>query len=112
MSGECCTALVFILMTLTYLLQTIVAVFVLPIKIECSYDSLIPDSASIGLSMQDWISGGMVAGIAMFAAMGASFKGKTSDCVMVLVALMYILYNIFVFIWSIIGITLYNEYYE
>ena len=112
MSGECCTALVFILLILTYLLQTVVAVFVLPINIECSYDSLIPDSASIGLSMQDWILGGMVGGIAMFATMGASFKGKTSDCAMVLVVLMYILYNIFVFVWSIIGITLYYDYYK
>jgi len=111
MSGGCCAALVFIFLALLYLLQLVVAVFVLPINIDCSFDTLVPDSAPVNLSMQDWIMGGMFSGILMLALFISGSRGKESDCAIILLLLFYFLYNLFVFIWCIIGLIIYNNYY-
>lgn len=111
MSEGCCAVILFLFLFLLYLLHTIVSVFVVPIEIDCSYNNNIPVDAAVNISMEDWIYGGMWAGIIMFVSLGSGCKGKDSDCSMVLAVILYFLYNIFVFIWSIIGLTMYSNYY-
>ena len=63
--------------------------------------------------MESWIYGGMIAGVVVTAFSCASSRSSSSsDCMMVVVAILYILYNFFTFIWSIIGIVIYDDYYE
>ena len=54
----------------------------------------------------------MIAGIVIFSLTCASSRSSSnSDGLAGFLALLYILYNLFTFIWSIIGIVLYNDYY-
>ena len=113
MNKGCIAALVFCFLSLVFLYQIAVLVFVLPIDATCDYNSTIPNDPAINLSMEDWIYGGMIAGIVIVAiTCGTSRTSSNSDCWMYFVGIVYILYNMFTFIWSIIGLIMYNDYYQ
>ena len=104
--------LIIALIGLTYLLQIIVAVIVLPVMIDCSSNSYIPAHPVVNMSMQSWITGNMVAGLIITLFMCVSSRSRTENkCIIALIVFLYIAYNIFTFIWSIIGIVMYNDYY-
>ena len=112
MSKACCAVLVFVLLALVYLYMIAILVFVLPIDISCDNNSVIPPDPAINLSMESWIYGGLISGVVVFSFTCVSSRSKSdSECMMVIVVLLYILYNIFTFIWSIIGLVIFNDFY-
>lgn len=113
MGKQCCAGLLFIFFALLFLMQLVVAIFVVPINGQCDSNSVIPEDAPINLSMDDWIYGNMGTAILIFAIFcSGSRSNSDSDCAMAVLALIFILYNLFVFAWSIMGLVLYSHYYK
>jgi hypothetical protein len=66
----------------------------------------------VDLTMESWIYGGMSAGVIMFAMFSACSRRTTnSDCAVGSLALLFIVYHIFMVVWSIIGLKLYANFY-
>ena len=93
---------------LLYLYEIIISVLVIPINVNCPANSTIPENAGIRLSMESWIEGSMIAGIIMFVSMGACYK---DEAIFFTIAI-FVLYNVFSLIWSIIGMTIFNDFYR
>jgi uncharacterized membrane protein len=112
MDGGCCAILIFILLGLAYLYQAIIVVFVVPINGVCDWNSTLPPDPPVDLTMESWIYGGMSAGVIMFAMFSACSRRTTnSDCAVGSLALLFIVYHIFMVVWSIIGLKLYANFY-
>ena len=113
MSKGCLAALVLVLLSLIFLYQVIIMALVLPINIECPFNGTIPPRPAVNLSMDEWIQGGQIASCIVFGFMCFSGKRSSSnDCLVVFNILLYLLYNVFSFIWSLIGLAIYNDYYQ
>ena len=62
--------------------------------------------------MGEWISYGMIIGICFFGLLGGCAKSKSnSDCMIVLLVAIVVLYVLYIFVWSIIGLVIYEDYY-
>jgi len=97
---------------LSLLAYLIIAVIAVPVTVSCQFNSDIPADAVIELSMNEWIVGGMLAGIIMFAMLSGCAKNNSSgDCAMGFVGGLLILYVLFILVWSCIGLTIYYGYY-
>ena len=77
MSKGCLAALVFILLTLAFLYHVAVMTVVLPINVECSHNTDIPEDPAVNLSMDDWITGGLVSGCIVIGFM--CLGGRQAD---------------------------------
>ena len=113
MSKGCLVALFCILLALIFLYQIVIMALVLPINVECSSDEIIPPQPAVNLSMDDWVMGGLIASCIVFGFLCFSGKNSaTNDCLVVFNMFLYILYNFFSFIWSLIGMSIYNNFYK
>jgi hypothetical protein len=112
MTKDCWLILFIVISGLTLLVYLVIAIFLTPIKAQCDYNETIPDDAPINLSMSEWQGYGMIFALSCFGLLTASGKLKTnSDCVIAVLAGFIILYVIFIFVWSIIGLVIYEHYY-
>lgn len=112
MTKDCWIIFFLILSTLSLLAYLIIDVFVVPINVKCDYNDLIPDDAPIDLSMAEWQGYGMIFGLAFFGLVSGCAKNKTnSDCLIAVFVGIIILYVLFIFVWSIIGLVIYEHYY-
>jgi hypothetical protein len=113
MSKGCLAALLFVFLALVFLYQLAVPIFVIPINGQCYYNDIIPPNASINLSMDQWSTGGMWAGIIVFAVLFVSGRAKAeSDWAMLSLCGLFLLYQIFDLIWNIIGVVIYQNFYK
>lgn len=114
MNSKCCAAVIFTFFTLLYLYQAILAIFIVPIySDDCNYNDFIPKDSPVQLSMNDYIYGSMVSSIIMMVLLAASGKyNSNSDCAHAFIGIVYLIYNLFIWAWSIVGITVYYNYNE
>ena len=78
MTKDCCTITYTTVSTLALLAYLIIAIFVTPIKVECDSNDTIPEDAVINLSMTEWISYGMILGVAFFGLLASCAKSKSN----------------------------------
>ena len=96
MSKGCIAASLFIVFALLFVFELVVVVFVVPINAQCDFNSWTDPEVKVALTMEQWIYGGMGAGIVMFALFCGSSRTKSdSDCWMGFLTLVFALYHIF-----------------
>lgn len=101
-----------VLSGLSFIFYLIIAIFLVPINVECDFNDTIPDDAAIDLSMNEWMSYAMICGLAFFGMLTGCAKNKTnSDCSIATLIVIIVLYVLFIFVWSIIGLVIYEDYY-
>ena len=93
--------------------QIILEVIVIPFQTYCEYNIKIPDNPAINMSMHCWIQVGLFMGVILFliTCLYAKYAISINDFKTALLVLIYFIYNLFNFIWSILGIIIYNDYY-
>ena len=113
MGKDCCLGLFLVFLVLGFLEYLVVAIFLVPIKGQCDKNSTIDNGATIAISMNDWIYGGMGMAITVFIMIVSTARSKTqNDCAIGLLVVFLILYHLFMLGWSIVGFIIFEDYYK
>lgn len=99
---------------LAFLGYLVISIFVVPVNVDCAGMNDIPEDAALDLSMGDWISSNMIAGIIIFGILTSLSKAKKGDskCLMVFFIIVSALYCLFEIVWGTIGVILFQQTYH
>jgi hypothetical protein len=106
-------------MDISLILEWMAVLFILPLGLNCHANSTVPSDAALALSMEQWVNGGvisvfvpwgMIVLLLCFSQQMGRRMGQTT-LLLTVVSPMF-LWHIFIVIWSILGLTLYNNVYS